>query len=317
MPKLKLGINKADAALLDKVAAENTFESYTGETPDPGVYRAVAKTIWYVESNGEKSKGHPMFRIGVEIQEPKGSKNAKYNGFFRMHHIMLPIDQDHENFGRQAGNLRQFLQAIDPTNAAWKGYQLDNITVTSDDPAKVTQLGAYKHNAKAGAKVIIVLKPGRVHKGQPTLDISQFNIYKEPEITEPEVDEDIEELEDVSDDPTDYDEDEEPEKAKAATRKRAARRKPEPEPEEEDDDDDVDVDLAEDDSDADGDEDDADADDVEGSDEDEASEDDSDDADEPEVDDADPTDPTDANDVEEEPEPAKPARRRRRATFDE
>jgi hypothetical protein len=281
MPKLKLGINKADAALLDKVAAENTFESYTGATPPPGVYRAVAKTIWYVESNGEKSKGHPMFRVGVEVQEPKGSKKAEFNGFFRMHHIMLPIDVDHDNFGRQAGNLRQFLQAIDPTNAAWKGYQNDNITVTSDDPAKVTQLGAYKHNAKAGAKVIIVLKPGKPHKGQPTLDISQFNVYKD---AEPETDA-------VEEDDTDIEEFDE----------------------------DGDVELAtdeEDGADADGDEDDADADDVEGSDEDEAEEDEPAVADEPE-DDEDDVDATDANDVEDEPEPAKPTRRRRRATFEE
>ena len=245
MAKLKLGVNKQDQATMEKLAAENTFKSYTGEPPKPGVYEGVVKTIWYTEA--EKS-GKPMFRVAFEIREPDDSKKAEFNGWFRMTYLMLPIDKEDKNYGRNCGDLKQFLEAISQGSSAWKGYLNDDITIdeTKPDP-KVTAIGTYKHNAKTGAPVVVVIRQEGEYNGEPDLRIRQWNLPRDHQLTGGAAAEPAKKKLVVDDEPdedtgAEYEE-ETQEEEKPAPRKRAAsrRRKPEPEPEPEaEDDEDVD-----------------------------------------------------------------------------
>lgn len=240
MAKLKLGVNKQDQAIMEEMAEKNTFKSYTGEPPRPGVYEGVVKTIWYTESE----KGNkPMFKVAFEIREPEGSPKATFNGWFRMTYLMLPLDKEDKNYGRNCGDLKQFLEAISLSQVAWKGYMNDDISVddTTPDP-KVTAIGGYKHNAKAGAPVVVVIRQEGEYNGEPDLRIRQWNLPRDHQLTGAAAAEPAKKKLVIDDEP---DEDtgaeyEEEQEEKPAPRKRAAaasRRKPKPEPEPEEDED--------------------------------------------------------------------------------
>lgn len=264
MAKLKLhhGLSAA-AGEIDKVADDNQFSTYMGPPLTAGVYQGKAKGITYQKTKA----GHPMFVFVCEVDEPKGSEKHEYHGAAVFHRIMLPIDKEDKNFGRQAANIKEMLQAIDPRGIAWKGYIDDDFTVTSDDTPKVTVIGKYKHNAVKGSPVKFLVRIGKDYtdeKGNPKSggpEIRSINalldgastgpsVSKGPVVVDDEDEDDtglvvetedeFEEDDEVSDDPTDYDEDQEPEKAKAATKKAAAKkaapRRKAPEPEEEEDD---------------------------------------------------------------------------------
>jgi hypothetical protein len=302
MAKLVLGINKSDTAIMEKLAAENTFSSYTGEPPTPGVYEGVIKTIWYTLS---KKTEKPMLKIAFEIREPAESPKAKFNGWFRVHNQILPVDKEDEQYGRNCGDLKQFLEAIAQGPSAWKGYLNDSIDVDDSKPnPKINAFGTYKHNAKTGAPVVVIIKQNGEYNDAPNMEITQFNLPRPHQVdaslaatAKPAAKKLVVDDEPEEDTGIEVEEEEQEEAPKPARRKAPARRKPEPEPEPE----------------ADDEEDAVDEDDIEAAyvadDEEEDTYVPDDTAEEAEE---------EAEAEEEEPaEPVKPVRRRRRATFGE
>lgn len=81
MAKFKggFGVNTADAI----EAGDGDIQTgYTGPLPPAGIYRATLKRMELTKT-GERAKnpGTPMLKMLVEIDEPKDSSKAKYNGY--------------------------------------------------------------------------------------------------------------------------------------------------------------------------------------------------------------------------------------------
>lgn len=252
MAKLKLNHNLASGEI-DKAADDNQFSTYMGPplADNPGVYRGLVKGINYKKSTA----GHPMFMFVVEVKEPKGSDKAIYNGAAIFHNVMLPIDKEDKNFGRQAANIKEILQAIDPRGVAWKGYIADDFTVTSDDTPKVMVIGKHKHNPNSGAPVKFIVRKAKDYtdkEGKPKqggAEIRSINALLDDDasttgpsiakgsglVVEEEDDEDT----GITVQEDEFEEDEvEDEPVKPAAKKKAAPRKKvvEPEPEEDEED---------------------------------------------------------------------------------
>jgi len=80
MPKVKI-----KAGDFSGVDAAKGFAAYSGPKPPKGVYKCKVK-IWNLKIN---SSGDQMFKILLEIDEPKGSKKAKFNGYPMWHQANL------------------------------------------------------------------------------------------------------------------------------------------------------------------------------------------------------------------------------------
>lgn len=142
---------------------------------------------------------------------------------------------------------------------------VDRVTMTEKAMFRVVGLmqaigldtGKKKHKLNLdrfiGKTLMVNVEDGDPYNGRIRSEVRGYERAEVVEKPKPEMDEDdlddeyeteevVEETEEVTDDPTDYDEDEEPQKAKAAAAKKKKKaKKPEPEPEDEDDDEDVDL----------------------------------------------------------------------------
>lgn len=222
---------------------------YTGPIPPTGSYRTTVKRVMI----GQNAAG-PVLIVLAEITEPKGSSNAKYNGygFWCRQNI---TDQG-------AGYVNQLIRAFagDDGDEAVESFWEDGPKVKEHEKKDrngnpqfhVKKIGELNINSPE-VKGLEMIVAGKYEKSKQWGERCEAQSYapisswedtasddvdddddddEEPVVTtkkklkvaKPPVEEDDDDDEDdVSDDPTDYDEDEEPEKVKAAKSKRAAR----------------------------------------------------------------------------------------------
>lgn len=122
MPKIKI----AAGGDFTGVDAAKGFDTYDGPLPPKGVYRLRVKFWKLVES----SNGDPMFKIGIEVDEPKGSDKAKYNGAFTMDYRVL--------MEKTAPFVNAMLDAL---GLSRKAVWVDGIVTSRDDEEKVLKIG--------------------------------------------------------------------------------------------------------------------------------------------------------------------------------
>lgn len=187
MPRVAVLNNFADTE------AAKGFAEYTGEIPPKGVYRFKVKQWKLVES----SAGDQMFRVILEITEPKKSKNAKYNGYTIFHNGVLAE--------KSAPFVNAMLDAFEiPRKAVWvKGGA---INVSKDDDELVVSIGKKK---VTGLEIMASTKR-RKYEDEWQLNISQFLGAPEDESDDDDDDDDDEDDSDDSDSDDDDDDDEIP-----------------------------------------------------------------------------------------------------------
>lgn len=180
-----------------KVSAEaarselDTSGFYTGDTPPNGTYRGVLKKLWLKKTKNDD----PAFSCLFEIQEPKGSSKAKYNGAGVFDWLNL-TDQG-------APFVNHFLSALG------FGANMDEINkkggfVTDDeDPPNVTKLGAKritgeqpcrfatKIDDRGNAKIVRALPPedSEDDETEPDEETEGLAIDETEDETEAETDE--------------------------------------------------------------------------------------------------------------------------------
>ncbi|AKJ72396.1 hypothetical protein AU099_gp53 [Gordonia phage GTE8] len=246
--KLKLG---AEAA---KVKAVEGYSNYSGSTPPMGVYSAKIKQIGVKPTRkGDKT----MLVTIIELDAPKGHEHEKYNGYAIFHRLVIPESMEEEYIDLKIGQINRLFDAIsgdDKLRAVFWGGS----AVMDDKGEKIIRLGQFSMGGKGfkGIPVVVSTKndsyvvkekqeDGTIKK-TPRRQLRINDIYpsghevpsggstEEPVIVDDDeivVDDDELDADDVSDEPTDYDEDEEPEKVEKAKAKRTARRQPKPDPE--------------------------------------------------------------------------------------
>lgn len=264
-----------------KEATGGTF--YDGPPPPYKVpLRGIVKRVTIGAIKSGPNKGAPRINMLVEVKEPKGSKNAKYNEFGVWHGLNI-TDQG-------AGYVNQWLNSLaGPSEVAQKKLQkafwgAGGVKVDGDD--HLIAIGTFKINSPTGTSpVAFVGKRGTDQDGEERFEIGSFLILTNSSEAD---EEDEEEFEDDEDEDEDYDEDDDAD----------------------DEDDDVDDDEDDEDADEEDDDDGDDGEDDEDSDEDdEDDEEDDDDEDEDDEDDDD-DEAEEEEDDEEEEEPA-PAPKKR------
>jgi hypothetical protein len=126
MPKAKWGTgdDALSAADIDGAERKEGFARYEGETPPPGIYRFVLKSLLKAESGN----GNPKIRIISELDGSWKPKHKQYDGFALFDH--LPIMKS------TAGRVANFLDAIGAT-----GKDLSLGTVVDED-GYITKLGS-------------------------------------------------------------------------------------------------------------------------------------------------------------------------------
>lgn len=124
--KIKTGGNHS------KVDANKGFQNYDGPVPPKGLYRVVVK-FWKIVENRNND---PMFKVLMEIAEPKASEKAKYNGYAIWHNANLT--------DKGAGFVNGMLDAFGINrDFVWEGPK-QKIIVSQDDDEKITKIGTVK-----------------------------------------------------------------------------------------------------------------------------------------------------------------------------
>ena len=133
--KLQLKVG-AEAA---KVEAVEGFAKYAGETPPAGVYKAVVKQLQIKALTSDPTKQKVVAII--EWFAPKGTPEAKYNGYAVFDHLTLPESMEEEYADLKIGKINRLLDAISGDqklrSAFWGGS-----TVLDDKGEKILKIGS-------------------------------------------------------------------------------------------------------------------------------------------------------------------------------
>lgn len=133
--KLQLKVG-AEAA---KVEAVEGFSKYAGETPPAGVYKAVVKQLQIKALTSDPTKQKVVAII--EWFAPKGTPEAKYNGYAVFDHLTLPESMEEEYADLKIGKINRLLDAISGDqklrSAFWGGS-----TVLDDKGEKILKIGS-------------------------------------------------------------------------------------------------------------------------------------------------------------------------------
>lgn len=123
MPKINIGTDYSG------VDAAEGFSDYAGPTPPKGLYRTVVSKWWLVKNKNDD----PMFRVILEIAEPKGSEKHRYNGYAIWHNVNLTA--------KSAPFANAFFDALGVARkAVWTG----GIVVSQKDDTVVGKIGDKK-----------------------------------------------------------------------------------------------------------------------------------------------------------------------------
>lgn len=184
MPKVKIA-----AGDFSGVDAAVGFNDYVGPTPPKGVYRTKT-TLWRLTTN---SKGDQMFKIIFTIDEPKGSKNAKYNGYAIWHNANLTQ--------KSAPFVNAMLDAL---GVSRKAVWVAGVVTSRENPEDVVKIGG-----KSPIGLVVAISTRRkeypVGSGEWQLEARTFLEASEADLSE--VDEDDDDDEDFEDDDEDSEED--------------------------------------------------------------------------------------------------------------
>lgn len=196
---------KVGAGAANKTAGA---KGYTGKIPPTGAYRTKVKRLTIV-MNGN---GDPMLKGVAEINEPRGSKDAQYNGYG------IWFQQNITDQG--AGYVNQILDAIagDRADEVKEAFWNDGVKVTADerrsDIMHVRKIGDFVVNSPNADFEMIV--QGKFKPSKQYGDKLEAMAYAP-----------VEDLGDTASDDFDDEDDEEEEPVVAVKKKKA---KPEPEP---------------------------------------------------------------------------------------
>jgi hypothetical protein len=107
-----------------------TYDSYDGEIPPSGVYRLIGKRLSIVKNRNDDD----MLKWIMNINEPKGSPKAQYNGY---------TVWGQQNITVQG---RPFLAAVvkHGLGVGWKDFTSKTITEGDERPTMVKSIGRKK-----------------------------------------------------------------------------------------------------------------------------------------------------------------------------
>lgn len=136
----------AAAATVEAEVGYSSYDEATYGVPPKGPYRCVVKRLEATET-GENSKepGQPMVRAMVIIDEPAGTKKAKYNGYI-MNLYRVATEE-------QAGRMNQFLQALAGGPGAKASALIKSFWTVggvTDDNDLITKIGTMKFDKPEG-----------------------------------------------------------------------------------------------------------------------------------------------------------------------
>ena len=138
---------------------------YAGEKPPPGAYAVTLKRLW-MESwkNGTIS----ALRMLFEIDEPKGSPRAKYNGY--------AIWNGQGITDQGAGYVNQFLKSIggDEADELVDMFWEEGVKTKADEKGvqHVISIGDFKVGSpNASFQLVVTTKMGKPYKGETKLEV--------------------------------------------------------------------------------------------------------------------------------------------------
>lgn len=180
---------------------------YDGPPPPYKVpLRGIVKRVTVGAIKSGPNKGAPRINMLCEVKEPKGSKNAKFNGFGVWHGLNI-TDQG-------AGYVNQWLNALagdsEVAQRKLRRQFWGTGGVKVDDEDHLISIGTFKVNSPNGTSPIAwVGKKGKDQDGDEQYQIASFAILKgASDADEDEDDIDDEDGEDYDDDADDEDGDE-------------------------------------------------------------------------------------------------------------
>lgn len=198
MPNIKLAVGaKAADAKAKKIG-------YTGPRPPKGVYRVKVKRITCtVNKNGDY-----MLNCVAEINEPKGSSKAKFNGYGIWWNGNLTEDG--------AGYINQFIDSItggkrEVRTALWNGKLRTFDAPKKGHKAQVMAIGPFKINQE-GIAAVVNTRLGKPYNGEQNLQVADWLLPSQVSNEQAEAaegsDEDDDDIVDDDDVATDVNEDE-------------------------------------------------------------------------------------------------------------
>ncbi|WPH58013.1 hypothetical protein SEA_LUCKYLEO_65 [Gordonia phage LuckyLeo] len=203
MPKFKGGFGIDDVNEAINADAGDAQVGYTGPVPPKGIYRGRLKRMELTKTGpNSKAPGTPMLRMLVEIDEPKDSKNAKYNGY--------GIWNNQTVTKQSTGFVNQMLESLtggieSKAKAVKTWFWKAQLNTEEPDGGHILAIGKLKINSpEADIPVIVSTKNKRTNAEYPDpgLEISRWLVPKD---SDDNADDDLDE---VDDDELDEDEDE-------------------------------------------------------------------------------------------------------------
>ena len=160
MPNIKF---KAGAKAADAKAAK---VGYTGPRPPKGVYRVKVKRLTLTVNKNDDF----MLNCVAEINEPKGSPKAKFNGYGVWWNGNVTDDS--------AGYVNQFLDSItggkrEVRTAFWEGKLRTFDAPKKGHKAQVMAIGPFKINQE-GIAAVINTRLGKPYNGEQNLQVADW-----------------------------------------------------------------------------------------------------------------------------------------------
>ena len=141
---------------------EAGVKQYAGPKPPPGPYRVSLKRLFMSEN-----KAGPSLRFLMEINEPKTSKNKKYNGY--------PIWGGQNITDQGAGYVNQLIDAIANGDESVKeAFWEEGVKAREDDKGvyHVERIGDFKVGSpNASFQLVVTAKMGKPYKGETKLEV--------------------------------------------------------------------------------------------------------------------------------------------------
>lgn len=152
MPKVNIGTDYSG------VDAAEGFSDYSGPVPPKGLYRCNVSKWWLVKNRNDEN----MFKVILEIAEPKGSEKHRFNGYAIWHNVNLTA--------KSAPFANAFFDALGISRkAVWTG----GIVVSQKDDTVVGKIGD-KKIAGLSVKVNAKLREFPKDSGDYNLNAASF-----------------------------------------------------------------------------------------------------------------------------------------------
>lgn len=191
MPKARIKVGDFSG-----VKATAGFTTYDGPVPPKGLYHVRAK-LWKLVEN---KSGNAMFKILLEINEPKGSDKAKYNGYAIWHNANLTE--------QGAPYINAMLDAFDINRKGVWANGGAGILLSREDTERVVSIAKKKVD---GLEVLVTTKRDEWPKGSGDFSLKAVSFAPLNEADDDGGSDDDDEEESTEDAAPDDDDDDEPE----------------------------------------------------------------------------------------------------------